>query len=320
MWEQFQQRIQLRLDQMRKHPELIPLYSLAFVGYILTMKEAENKLGVLGILAVVAGTALIPYLAARLRGARSIELPEDRDDGPAPFGLMRSSEEDDRPYLVRIPPSTAIAYDVIRKAQEVFQSDAIDPEVDMKAFFSDPYSLICLQDSDDNIFGFTDYYAFEKNHFKLFLQGDYGFDDLLANGLLAHPKARKAKVVYLATILNLSYLLDSMRSERRRQNGILVWATVSAILEYQEFPPEGIDLYGIGWDTGGAAILKMFDLEPAGKVMRGLAEGKWIYRRRGVHRQDLVAIRDRYQKRYERWCELEIRRSADVAADAVTAG
>ena len=96
----------------------------------------------------------------------------------------------------------------------------------MKAFFSDPCSLICLQDSNDHIFGFTDYYVFEKNHFKLFLQGDYGFDDLLANGLLAHPQARKAKVVYPATILNLSYLLDSMRSERRRQNGILVWATV----------------------------------------------------------------------------------------------
>ncbi|MGF6174115.1 hypothetical protein [Ensifer sp. 4252] len=320
MWEQLQQRIQLRLDQMRKHPELILLYSLAFVGYILTMKEANKQLGMIGILAVVAGTAFIPYLAARLRGARSIELPDEKDDGAAPLGFLRSSAEDDRPYLVRIPPSTAVAYDVIRKAQDVFQSDAIDPEEDMKAFFSDPYSLICLQDSDDNIFGFTDYYAFEKNHFKLFLQGDYGFDDLLANGLLAHPKARKAKVVYLATILNLSYLLDSMRSERRRQNGILVWATVSAILEYQEFPPEGIDLYGIGWDKGGAAILKMFDLEPAGRVMRGLAEGKWIYRRHGVQRQDLEAIRARYQKRYERWCELEIRRCADVAPSAAAAG
>lgn len=45
MWEQLQQRIQLRLDQMRKHPELILLYSLAFVGYILTMKEANKQLG-----------------------------------------------------------------------------------------------------------------------------------------------------------------------------------------------------------------------------------------------------------------------------------
>lgn len=100
MWEQLQQRIQLRLDQMRKHPELILLYSLAFVGYILTMKEANKQLGVIGILAVVAGTALIPYLVARLRGARSIELPDEKDDGAAPLGFLRSSAEDDRPYLV----------------------------------------------------------------------------------------------------------------------------------------------------------------------------------------------------------------------------
>ncbi|RDL50975.1 hypothetical protein BLJAPNOD_02103 [Ensifer sp. M14] len=320
MWERLQQRFQLRLEQMRKHPELIVIYSLAFVGYILTIREAEDQLGKLGILTVVGATAVLPFVVARLSGPRSIELPEESDGWIETPGLLRSSADDERPYLVRIPPSTAVAYDVIRKAQDVFQSDAIDPEEDMKAFFSDPYSLICLQDSDDHIFGFTDYYVFEKNHFKLSLQGDYGFDDLLANGLLAHPKARKAKVVYLATILNLSYLLDSMRSERRRQNGILVWATVSAILEYQEFPPEGIDLYGIGWDKGGAAILKMFGLEPVGRVMRGLAEGKWIYTRRGIHRQDLEVIRARYQKRYERWCELEIRRCADVAPDVVSAG
>lgn len=318
MWEKLQHRIQLRLDQMRKHPELIILTSLALVGYILTMKEANLKLGVSGILAVVLATAAIPFLAARLRGARHVELPEESDDTDAPMGLLRSCEEDDRPYLVRVPPSTAVAYDVIRKAQDVFQGDAIDPEEDMKAFFSDPYSLICLQDPDENIFGFIDYYAFDKSHFKLFLQGDHAFDDLLANGLLAHPHARKAKVVYLATILNLSYLLDSMRAERRRQNGILVWATVSAILEHHAFPPEGIDIYSIGWDKGGAAILKMFGLQPVGRVIRGQAEGKWIYAKRGVQRKELDAIRARYQKRYERWCELDIR-SATVIKPGVAA-
>ncbi|MGE6785404.1 hypothetical protein ACQKGL_23070 [Ensifer adhaerens] len=301
------------MAQMRAHPELILLTALAFVGYILMMNEAYKLLGLFGILAVIAATAIIPFLALRLHGARQVDPPEESGEELAPVGLLRSCEEDGRPYRVRVPPSSAVAYDVIRKAQDVFGSDAINPEEDMKAFFSDPYSLICLQDSDENIFGFIDYYAFEKNHFKLFLQGDYAFDNLLATGLLAHPQARKAKVVYLATILNLSFLLDSMRAERRRQNGILVWATVSAILEHHTFPPDGIDIYSIGWDKGGAAILKMFGLQPVSRVMRGQAEGKWIYCKRGVHKRDLEAIRCRYQKRYERWCELDVRPPAGPA-------
>ncbi|WP_143348227.1 hypothetical protein [Ensifer adhaerens] len=325
MWEKLQHRLEIRFAQMRAHPELILLIALAYAGLILTIREANQELGGFGVFACVAIAVIAASLVARLRHAWQF-MPEEEAapqppnaDEATPLALVAPCAQGDRSYLVRVPAPTAVAYEVVRKAQDVFRSGAIDPEEDMRAFHSDPYSLICLQDPDGNIFGFIDYYAFEKNHFKLFLQGHYAFDNLLASGLLAHPQARKAKVVYLATILNLSFLLDSMRAERRRQNGILVWATVSAILEHHRFPPDGIDIYSIGWDKGGAAILKMFGLQPVSRVMRGQAEGKWIYCRRGVHRRDLEAIRARYQKRYERLCELDVRPLAGLTPDIANA-
>ncbi|MFK0273449.1 hypothetical protein ACIQUG_07230 [Ensifer sp. NPDC090286] len=326
MWEKLQHRLEIRFAQMRAHPELILLIALAYAGLILTIRDANQELGGFGVVACVAIAGIAATLVARLRrGSQFGPAEEVADPQPpnadeaTPLALVAPCARVDRSYLVRVPAPTAVAYDVVRKAQDVFRSGAIDPEEDMKAFHSDPYSLICLQDPDENIFGFIDYYAFEKNHFKLFLQGHYAFDNLLASGLLAHPQARKAKVVYLATILNLSFLLDSMRAERRRQNGILVWATVSAILEHHTFPPDGIDIYSIGWDKGGAAILKMFGLQPVSRVMRGQAKGKWIYCKRGVQKKDLEAIRCRYQKRYERWCELDVRPLAGIATGRANA-
>ena len=320
MWEKLQHRLAIRFAQMRAHPELILLIALAYAGLILTIKEANQKLGGFGVFASAAIAAIAISLVARLSHASPfVTAQEEVDPQPPnaeealPPALVAPCAHEGRPYLVRVPPEKAVAYEVVRKAQSVFRSDAVGPEEDMRAFLSDPYSLICLQDQNEQIFAFIDYYAFERNHFKLFLQGDYTFDSLLMGGLLAHPQARKAKVVYLATILNLSFLLDSMRAERRRQNGILVWATVSAILEHHTFPPDGIDIYSIGWDKGGAAILKMFGLQPVSRVMRGQAEGKWIYCKRGVHKRDLEAIRCRYQKRYERWCELDVRPPAGPA-------
>ncbi|OCP09415.1 MULTISPECIES: hypothetical protein [unclassified Ensifer] len=320
MWEKLQHSLEIRLAQMRAHPEVILLTAFAYTGLLLTMKEAERQLGTFGILLAVAIAAITAYFTARLRGARDIDPPEASDAEPLPFGLLPVRTEDDRRYLVRVPPSKAVAYEVIRKAQGVFQRDTTDPEEDMRAFFFDPYRLICLQDAGGHILGFVDYYAFERNHFKLFLQGDYTFDNLLTGALLAHPQARKAKVVYLATILNLSFLLDSMRVERRRQNGILVWATVSAILEHHTFPADGIDIYSIGWDRSGTAILRMFGLLPVSRVTRGQAEGKWIYSKRGVRRTDLEAIRARYQKRYERWCELDLRPLSAIEPGVANAG
>lgn len=326
MWEKLEHRLEIRFAQMRAHPELILLIALAYAGLILTIKEANQELGGFGVFACVAIAVIAATLVARLRHASQVGMAEEEADPQqpnadevTPLALVAPCAHGDRSYLVRVPAPTAVAYEVVRKAQDVFRSGAIDPEEDMRAFHSDPYSLICLQDLDGNIFGFIDYYAFEKNHFKLFLQGHYAFGNLLASGLLAHPQARKAKVVYLATILNMSFLLDSMRAERRRQNGILVWATVSAILEHHTFPPDGIDIYSIGWDKGGAAILKMFGLQPVSRVMRGQAEGKWIYCKRGVQKKDLEAIRCRYQRRYERWCELDVRPLAGLAPGAVNA-
>ncbi len=91
MWEQLQQRIQLRLDQMRKHPELILLYSLAFVGYILTMKEANKQLGRSASWRWWPARRSSPIWSRGFRGARSIELPDEKDDGAAPLGFLRSS-------------------------------------------------------------------------------------------------------------------------------------------------------------------------------------------------------------------------------------
>ncbi|HEV7307419.1 hypothetical protein [Ensifer sp.] len=321
MWEKLQQRLEVRCAQIRAHPELLFLLALAYVGLILMLKDANRTLGAFGIVASLAIAGIAALLVERLRDRRPPDpkpqpqpQPQPTDpprakeaDEVMPLRLVRPAEEDVRRYLVRVPPSTEVAYRVVRKAQDVFRSGATDPEEDMRAFHSDPYSLICLQDAQEQILGFVDYYAFEKNHFKLFLQGHYTFANLLAGGQLSHPQARKAKVVYLATILNLGYLLDSMRIERRRQNGILIWAAVSAILEHHTFPPDGIDIYSIGWDRGGVAILKMFGLLPVGRVIRGQAEGKGIYCRRGVQRKDLEAIRDRYQRRYGHWCALGVR-------------
>ncbi|HEV7321677.1 MAG TPA: hypothetical protein VGO04_23990 [Ensifer sp.] len=336
MWEKLQRGLETGLAQLRKHPELMLLIAFAYAGLILTVKDTHQQFGSFGVLVAAAIAVIVSCLALRLRRAPqaappqvappkddNAELlppegdeaetlpPEDSKTEPLPLALPRACAEGDgqgdRPYLVRVPPSRTVAYDAARKARGVFQRNAIDPGEGMKVFFSDPYSLICLQDKDDNIFGFVDYCAFEKNQFKLFLQGEYTFDNLLSGGLLAHPQARKAKVVYLATILNLSFLLDSMRAERRRQNGILVLATVSAILEHHTFPPDGIDIYSIGWDRSGRAILRMFGLQPVSRVIRGQAEGKWIYSKRGVRRADLEVIRARYQRRYARWCELDVR-------------
>ncbi len=187
----------------------------------------------------------------------------------------------------------------------------------MKAFFSDPYSRSACRNSTTNIYGFTDYPPSRRTTSSC-PQGDYGFDDLLCQRVCS-PIRRRARPRWSisTTILNLSYLLDSMRSERRAAEPASSsgrrcrrsWSTRS-------FRPEVSTSTGIGWDKGGAAILKMFGARSG----PGWSRHAWPCGRHHGSTPDAAFTGRIWKgyaplpKRYERWCELEIRRCADDRA------
>ncbi|WP_454849892.1 hypothetical protein [Rhizobium binxianense] len=303
------ERLRRELALARGRPDKIFIYTMSLIGYVMLIRETMKSFGLLAAILLILLTAGFLFFITRIYRFPPVDAPP-AETSPEPAGprdrRLPVLGSTDRVYSVKIPTSAAVAYEIMKKSQDLFGEDAIDPDEDMQAFLGDPYSLTALQDEKGNIFGFIDYYAFDEDHFRLFLNGDYTFDNLLADGLLNHPQARTAKVLYLATIVNFSFLLDSMARERTRQNGILIWAALANILAYQEFPEEGLDLYSIGWGKGGISILKIFGLQPVGRVMKGKAEGKWIHARKGVKRADLERICEQYRRRYEHWCSLQI--------------
>ncbi|URK87571.1 hypothetical protein LP421_06215 [Rhizobium sp. RCAM05350] len=205
-----------------------------------------------------------------------------------------------------MPTSRQIAEGVIEKSQIIFGKDAIDPEEDMENFLNDRYSLIALTNQEKKIHGFIDFYAFKTEHYELFINGEFDFDELLHQSLANHPEARRASAIHISTLVNMSYLLDSVQRQRSRENQIIIWGAVSAILAYQQFPPRGLDIFSIGWSKSGEKAMRMFGMTQVGTVLKGSSLGKPIYGRRGVQPADIIPLVERGKEDFSDWCDLQL--------------
>lgn len=294
------------LTRTKDNPFRILVYAFAAIGYVSTLEKAyaESREIYLALVAASIIATLWIVFFVRIDYVGRIEPETPRKPGkPA----VRPADADaDKRYRITVPAMRQTAEGVIEKSQKIFGGDAIDPDEDMQNFLNDPYSLIALIDRQQNIQGFIDFYAFKTEHYQLFINGEFDFDELLAHSLINHPQARRATAVHISTLVNMSYLLDSLQRQRSRENRIMIWAVAEAILAYQHFPPQGLDLYSIGWSPSGEKAMRMFGFRQVGHVLKGSSLGKPIYALKNVHRPQLQALADRGREDYSDWCDLRL--------------
>lgn len=290
----------------KENPFRIVFYAFAIIGYISTLEKAYNEsrevyLALLFI-SVLATIWIVFFVRIDYVGGVEPDTPRKPRRTPASLSVA----DDEKPYRIRVPTTRQTAEGVIEKSQKIFGTDAINPDEDMENFLNDPYSLIALTDRQQNIQGFIDFYAFKSEHYQLFIKGEFDFDELLAHSLINHPQARSATAIHISTLVNMSYLLDSLQRQRSRENRIMIWAVAEAILAYQNFPPQGLDIYSIGWSKSGEKAMRMFGLKQVGRVIKGTSLGKPIYALKGVQRDQLEALVERGREDFSDWCDLKL--------------
>lgn len=144
-----------------------------------------------------------------------------------------------------------------------FGAAAIDLVDSAAATDKDPFSTVILQDGQGEPIGFADYYCFTSETFDAYCRGRISIKDMFADHYLSHDAARFADVLYISTIFRYDFI--SNQSFRGRcETALLVWSLATLILEIQNFPESGIDIYSYGESDEGRATLEHFKFEKSG--------------------------------------------------------
>lgn len=278
---------------IRAYPERVVSYTLAGIATVLSIRDVYEKADLVAILLMLMCFAGVIALVYAHRPDTS---------GDLPVGEMPA------PYKIEIPPSDEIVRAAIKKSQKLFGDAAIDPDKDWIYYASDPYSIVALTDANERLVGFIDFYFFDEVLFGQYLKDEISFEDLLDTGLLEAPRARRAKIAYVATHVHFGYLNES-EFWRSRENALLVWGAAQMLLRFQHFPDEGLDFYSVGWSKEGASILKHAAFKSGGAeavIRTGVNAGKTLYRRSNVTRDDLLRLKKPYDRFSSRLCDIVI--------------
>lgn len=298
---------------LRDNPPSIILAPLTLVGTYSTVEQVLEKYGTSA--AVIIGFLILGTLTIALISPKEI-LPSFSSRTTPANSKSSMPATTEKIYDIAIPASTHTAREIIDKCAMLFQDEAIDAEEDIKTFVADKYPLICLKEKSGNNIAFCDYYAFDREMYTYFLEGQASFESIFEKGALPHPAARDAEVLHVATLVHFAFLLDGISQLRLMEVRMVVWAAIKTILTCQNVPARGLDIYSVAWSRVGAAYLKRLGFRPVAKIKAGKTRGKWIYGRLGVTRADLEKLEREYRHNAEAICDLSIARDGLVPETA----
>ncbi|MHA6685246.1 hypothetical protein [Mesorhizobium sp. A556] len=284
--------VELQIGRLVENPLL--LFTLAFAAYGIsrTLHDITDSFGYV----VIPFTLLAFLLLLLFHFRREIDVfPPETISRGAGYRMFV-------PHNVANEENYNDVSKVIANCQKIFGAAAIDPLEDMKAWRSDPYSMVILK-SGDNILGFLDFYFFRPGDFDAYLKGDRTFDELHAQSVLPDPAARSAKIVYVATVVHFEFCSVARRENQYRSEiYMIVSAALRALLKYQDFPEDGLDFYSSAWSEEGRRMLERF----------GFSEDK-DYRKRNIFDRAMFSLKSVRREQVERIVgELSNRRIPEI--------
>ncbi len=206
-------------------------------------------------------------------------------------------------YVIDIPTDYHDLDSVVSMSSSTFGDTNIDLGVLRDAYRRNPYSHICLKDTDDNLRGFLDFFLLAPETFDAFVAGTTEEALFTSKDILAYEDYAAQERIYLGAIVAYN---SSGKAENGRSAQMMLYAFARLMLEkYGIAEGRTLQGYACGYSPEGVTLLERmgFTRVNDGSTRRD----KYPLYTKTMDKADaerLIATCERFSKRH---CKLTIR-------------